>query len=117
MPRRTRSHVVVTVTAPDLETARQIARGALEGRVAACVQILPGLESHYWWKNQLESAAEVLLVFKTTTSRVRPLEALVRRLHPYDTPEFLVTPVAAGLDRYLAWMTAETRLPRPSPAR
>ncbi|MFM7102960.1 MAG: divalent-cation tolerance protein CutA [Verrucomicrobiota bacterium] len=111
MPRRTRSHVVVTVTAPDPDTARRLARGALEDRLAACVQILPGLESHYWWKGRLESASEVLLCFKTTPARVRPLEARVRQLHPYDTPEFLVLPVAAGLARYLDWMTAETRAP------
>lgn len=109
MPRLTRSHVMVTVTAPDPDTARRLARGALEGRLAACVQILPGLESHYWWKGRLESASEVLLSFKTTRARLRSLETLLRRLHPYDTPEFLVLPVTAGFARYLDWMTAETR--------
>ena len=94
------------VTAPDLKTARALARSALAARLAACVNLVPGLESHYWWQGKRERSREVLLVFKTTASRLPKLEACVRAGHPYDTPEFIVLPIAGGSRRYLDWLTA-----------
>ena len=64
-----RQYDIVLVTAPDLKTARRLAQAALAARLAACVNLIPRIESHYWWQDKLESATEVLLVFKTT----RPL--------------------------------------------
>ncbi len=94
------------VTAPDLKTARALAQAALAARLAACVNLVPGLESHYWWQGKRERSRELLLVFKTTASRLRRLEACVRAEHPYDTPEFIVLPIAGGSRQYLAWLTA-----------
>lgn len=100
---------LVLVTAPDLKTARKLARAALAGRLAACANLVPKIESHYWWQGKIESSSEVLLVFKTTTRRLAALEKLVVKLHPYDTPEFVVVNLSAGNSRYLAWLTAECR--------
>ncbi|MBN8248856.1 MAG: divalent-cation tolerance protein CutA [Verrucomicrobia bacterium] len=104
MPRTTR-HRLVLVTAPDLPVARVLSRQALEARLVACANLIPGVESHYWWQGRLESGAEVMILFKTTAARVPALEALVRREHPYDTPEFLVLSPTAGTARYLDWIT------------
>jgi periplasmic divalent cation tolerance protein len=65
------------------------------------------LESHYWWKGRLESAAEVLLVLKTRRSLLKKLEALVLEHHPYSTPEFIALPLLGGNMRYLRWLGAE----------
>lgn len=99
-------YAVVLVTAPDLKTARALARAALEARLIACANLVPRVESHYWWQGRLERGAEVLLVLKTTRARLAPLEKLVLARHPYDTPEFLVLPLQAGSARYLAWLGA-----------
>jgi periplasmic divalent cation tolerance protein len=99
---------VVLVTTPDLKTARRLARAALHQRLAACANLMPGLESHYWWRGKIESSREVLLLFKTRAARLRKLEQLILAEHPYDTPEFVVLQLTAGTERYLAWLTQET---------
>lgn len=100
---------VVLVTAPDLKTARMLARSALDARLVACANLVPRIESHYWWRGKLESVAEVLLIFKTTRARLAKLEKLVLAKHPYDTPEFVVLPVRGGAAKYLAWIEASVR--------
>jgi periplasmic divalent cation tolerance protein len=96
--------VVVLVTAPDLKTARQLAKVALQARLIACANLVPKIESHYWWQGKIESGAEVLLVLKTRHSRLVLLEKLILAEHPYDTPEFLVLPLQAGSGGYLDWL-------------
>ena len=100
---------IVLVTAPDLKTARRLARAALRERLAACANLIPGLESHYWWGGKIESSREVLLLFKTRAGRLLELEKLILTEHPYDTPEFVVLELTAGTRRYLAWLERETR--------
>lgn len=95
--------VIVLVTAPDLKTARRLARAALEARLAACANLAPGIESHYWWQEKIETSAEVLMLVKTTTARLAALEKLVLEMHPYDTPEFVVLPIDHAAKRYLKW--------------
>ncbi len=95
---------VVLVTAPDLKTARLLAKAALEAGLAACANLVPKIESHYWWQGKLESGREVLLLFKTATARLAALEKLIMAEHPYDTPEFLVLPISRGNKRYLGWL-------------
>ena len=99
---------VVLVTAPNLKTARHLARAALRQRLAACANVIPGLESHYWWRGKIESSREVLLLFKTRAACLRKLEQLILAEHPYDTPEFVVLQLTAGSERYLAWLKQET---------
>ena len=95
---------VALVTAPDLKVARKLARAALAARLVACVNLMPRIESHYWWQGKLECSTEVLLVMKTTTTRLAALEELIVAKHPYDTPEFIVLPINRGNKRYLAWL-------------
>ncbi len=102
----TRRHCVVWVTVPNRVTARRLARAVLAARAAACVNIVPGVESHYWWKGKLEKAGELLLVMKTARNQLEDLEKLVRAGHPYDTPEFVVLPLDGGNERYLDWIDA-----------
>ena len=100
---------LVLVTAPDLKTARALAKAALAAKLIACANLIPKIESHYWWQGKMESGPEVLLVLKTQKSRLAALEKLVLAKHPYDTPEFLVLPLAAGNQKYLAWLAASCR--------
>ena len=102
---------LVWVTAPDLKVARRLARAALDARLVACANLVPNLQSHYWWQGKLESAREVLILFKTTTRRLAALEKLVLALHPYDTPEFVALPVRQVNQRYLAWWQQALALP------
>jgi periplasmic divalent cation tolerance protein len=94
--------VVVLCTFPDLDQARQIGAALVERQVAACVNLLPGVESIYRWEGKVERAGEVLALIKT--ARYPDLEAALRELHPYDVPEILAFPIAAGLPAYLAWL-------------
>lgn len=95
---------IVLVTAPDLKTARRLARAALAARLIACANLVPKLESHYRWQGKLARSAEVLLVLKTTPARLVALEKLIVAKHPYDTPEFVVLTLAGGAKKYLAWL-------------
>jgi len=97
---------IVLVTAPNLKTARSLAKAALEARLAACANLIPKTESHYWWQGRLESSAELLIIFKTPRARLAALEKLILALHPYDTPEFLALPLKAGAGKYLDWLAA-----------
>jgi periplasmic divalent cation tolerance protein len=101
--------VVVLVTAPDLKTGRTLARAALAARLIACANLVPRIESHYWWAGKMETGAEVLLLMKTTSSRLARLEKLILAQHPYDTPEFLVLPIGRGSTRYLDWVKASVK--------
>lgn len=96
---------IILVTAPDLKTARRLARAALKSHLIACANLIPKIESHYWWQGKIEHGAEALLILKTTARRVGKLEKLILAEHPYDTPEFLILPLRAGTQRYLDWVT------------
>ena len=98
-----KSVFVVLVTAPDLKTARHLAQAALKARLVACVNLLPRIESHYWWQGKLEKSTEVLLLLKTTSRRLSALEKIILAAHPYDTAEFVALPVGHVTERYLAW--------------
>ena len=100
------SFVLVLVTAPDLKTARALAKAALLARLIACANLIPKIESHYQWRGRIESSAEVLLILKTRRSNLAALEKLVLARHPYDTPEFLTLPLDAGNKKYLDWLSA-----------
>ena len=100
---------IVLVTAPDLKTARTLARAALKAKLIACADLVPKVESHYWWRGKIESGAEVFLILKTKKSKLAALEKLVLAKHPYNTPEFLVLPVSAGNKKYLGWLVESCR--------
>jgi len=95
---------IALVTAPDLKTARRLARAALDARLIACANLLPRVESHYHWQGKIERSSEVLMILKTTAKRVEKLEKLIVAEHPYDTPEFIVLDLRGGNKRYLNWL-------------
>lgn len=101
---------IVLVTAPDLKTARALAKGALRAKLIACANLVPKIESHYWWQGRVESGAEVLMIMKTLRAKLAALEKLILAKHPYDTAEFLVLPLKAGSQKYLDWMVASCKI-------
>ena len=103
--RNTPEFVLVLVTAPDIKTARILVKAILSVRLAACVNLLPKIESHYWWEGKVERGAEVLMLIKTRKDRLKKLEKEIVARHPYDTPEFVVLPIADGNQRYLDWLS------------
>jgi periplasmic divalent cation tolerance protein len=100
--------IVVLSTCGSAEEARKIARALVERRLAACVNVVPGLESVYRWKGAIEQAPEWLLLIKTTRPLFAPLEAALRALHSYELPEIIAVPVVEGLAPYLAWIDLNT---------
>jgi periplasmic divalent cation tolerance protein len=104
-----RRYALVLVTAPERKTARKLVRLALEARLAACSNLIPGLESHYWWQGKIETSREVLILLKTKAALLRPLEQLIARHHPYDTPEFISFTLSQGSERYLRWIEESTK--------
>lgn len=100
---------LILSTCPDADTAQRLARTLVEERLAACVNLLPGVSSTYRWRGEVEQATEVQLLAKTTADRRVALIARLAELHPYELPEILAVETAAGLPAYLDWVAAETR--------
>lgn len=96
--------ILAFVTAPDVEVARNLAAAALKAKLAACANILPGVESHYWWQGNLEQSAEALIIFKTTLKLQTALRDCVLTNHPYETPEFITQSIDFGSEAYLTWI-------------
>jgi uncharacterized protein involved in tolerance to divalent cations len=100
--------VVVWTTIGSTADGRGIASILVTERLAACVNVLPEMESFYRWKGQVEADHERQLVMKTTARRVAALKARVHELHDYDVPEFVVLPIVGGSDAYLNWIREST---------
>ena len=100
--------LLVLTNCPDEATANAVALAVLEAGLAACVNILPRVQSVYRWQGAIESAAEIPLFIKSTAERYAALQAKIRELHPYDIPEIIALPVERGLPAYLNWVAAET---------
>ena len=96
---------IILVTAPDIKLARNLAKAALETKLAACANIIPHVESHYWWDEKIENESEVLIFFKTSEKNIPELERTICDLHIYDTPEFITLPITSGNHRYLNWLS------------
>jgi len=97
-------HVVALSTVAKAEDAERIGRALVERRLAACVNVVPGLTSIYRWKGNVEAEAEQLLVIKTRRERVAELKEALVSLHPYEVPELVVLPIEGGHAPYLAWV-------------
>jgi periplasmic divalent cation tolerance protein len=91
--------------------AQRIARALVEERLAACVNVLPGVVSIYRWKGNVEQEPELLLVIKTLAERVDSLKARLLELHPYELPEVVVIPVVGGHKPYLDWIAQQVTPP------
>jgi periplasmic divalent cation tolerance protein len=99
---------IVLVTCGSIAEARKIGRSVVEKKLAACANIVSGVESIYRWKGKVERAREVLVVMKTTSNRLSQLEREVKGMHSYELPEFIVLHIAAGSKDYLSWIGTST---------
>ena len=97
-------YCLVLCTCPDPDTARDLATTLVSRRLAACVNILPGLTSVYGWQGQVETATELLLLIKTQADRYAALEFCIRQHHPYEVPEIVALPIGRGSQDYLDWI-------------
>lgn len=102
-------HFQVSTTVDSKDEATALARSAVEARVAACGQIIGPINSVYWWEGKIDTAAEWLVLFKTTEERSTALVDHLRTQHSYDVPEVIVTPIVGGNPAYLSWVDDETR--------
>lgn len=101
--------ILILTNMPDIPTAQTLAQQLVADRLAACVNILPGVQSVYQWQGAVEQACETSLLIKTTQARYAELESAIRAAHPYQVPEIIAVPVVAGLPAYLDWIMMETR--------
>jgi periplasmic divalent cation tolerance protein len=97
---------IVLTTCGDREIAERIAHRLVEQRLAACVNILPGVQSVYRWQGAVQSEPEILLLIKTKGPLIHQVQSTIASLHPYEVPELLVLPISSGSDAYMAWMAA-----------
>lgn len=100
--------LVVFVTAKNRKEAVKIGEEMVHTKLAACVNIIPGIHSIYRWDRKIAKAQEVFLVLKSTKSRYRALEKAIKTMHTYEIPEIIALPVMEGLDKYLEWVRSET---------
>ncbi|MFA5088526.1 MAG: divalent-cation tolerance protein CutA [Candidatus Omnitrophota bacterium] len=97
-------HIVVFITAKDKEEAKNIARHLVEARLAACVNILDGVESIFWWEGKMDGAPEALLIVKSKKDLLKKIIKLVKSVHSYAVPEIIALPIVGGSDDYLKWI-------------
>ena len=100
--------LVVLCTCPDDSVAKKLAGGLVEQRLAACVNVLPGIRSIYRWQGRVQDDGEVLMVIKSSQETYAALECWLSEQHPYDLPEIIALPVERGLQGYLEWVAEET---------
>lgn len=101
--------IVIFVTCADKEQAEKIAQSLIKKKEAACVNVIAGIESIFWWEGRVESADEVLLVIKSKKSKLNQIIVTVKSLHSYEVPEIIALPVIAGDEKYLKWVDDSIR--------
>jgi len=101
---KTAKYLLVLNTCPGSVTARKLATALVAARLAACVQVVPGIQSCFSWVGKVDTSEEHLLVIKTTSERYPELEKRITQLHPYELPEIVAVPISAGLPGYLSWI-------------
>jgi periplasmic divalent cation tolerance protein len=97
--------LIVLCTFPDRETANKLGLEAVRQKLAACVNILPSVESHYWWQGKIETANETMAMLKCPEPGFPDLRTFLQREHPYEVPEILALAVRDGFDAYLRWVS------------
>ena len=105
------SERVVWMTASSDEEAYRLAESLLKEHLAACVNCVPKVESHYWWKGKIEHSSETLLIVKTTSQAVPHLIRRVKELHSYSTPEIIGCTITEGSAEYLKWLNDSVKVP------
>ncbi|CAD6209917.1 unnamed protein product [Miscanthus lutarioriparius] len=101
--------IVVYVTVPNREAGKKLSHSIISEKLAACVNIVPGIESVYWWEGKVQSDTEELLIIKTRESLLDALTAHVKANHEYDVPEVIALPITGGNTKYLEWLKNSTR--------
>ncbi len=101
------NYIVVFITCKDAEEAQEIAQTLLKRRQAACVNILPEVNSHFWWQGKLDSSRENLLIVKTKESLLPDIIKSVKKIHSYSVPEIIALPIIGGNQEYLDWIEHE----------
>ncbi len=97
-------YIVIFVTTPNKKEANHIARQLIKKRLAACVNIINGIDSLFWWQGKLDHAKEALLIIKSQKSKLGRIVKLVRSAHSYKVPEIIALPIIGGEKRYLRWI-------------
>ena len=103
-----KSYIAILITAKDQEEAQKIAKALVKRRQAACVNIIPAVNSHFWWKDKLEATNESLLIVKTRESLLTEVIKTVKKIHSYRLPEIIALPIIGGSRDYLEWIDSET---------
>lgn len=107
----TNEAIIVCCTCASREEAARIARAVVEARLAACVNVLPEVESIYRWQGKIETEREALLLIKTAEWRFAELRDRIAALHSYEVPEIIAFPLVAGAENYLAWLREQVARP------
>lgn len=95
---------MITVTCASTQEARKISSRLLAKRLIACANIIPNIESKFWWKGKLEKSKEALVMMKTIKTNFKKIETEVRRIHSYEVPEIIALPIMEGSKPYLSWI-------------
>ena len=103
-----KSYIAILITAKDQEEAQKIAKALVKRRQAACVNVVPAVNSHFWWKDKLEATNESLLIVKTRESLLPEVIKTVKKIHSYRLPEIIALPIIGGSRDYLEWIDSET---------
>ncbi len=104
------NYLLVLNTCPGSITAKRIANDVVADNLAACVQVIPNVQSYFRWGGNIDNAEEHLLLIKTTAARYEALEERIKSLHPYELPEIVAVPISTGLDGYLSWIDNNTKV-------
>lgn len=101
--------ILIFTNMPDVQSAHALARRLVELRLAACVNILHGVQSVYRWQGEIEEANEITVMMKTTRARYAEIESAIKESHPYQVPEIIALPIVEGLPAYVGWIAQETK--------
>lgn len=104
-------YILVITTCPGSISAKKIAKDLVVEKLAACVNVVPGVQSFFSWVGKVDSANEHMLVIKTTLDLYDAVEKRLKKLHPYELPEIIAVPIQTGLTGYLDWISSNTKKP------
>jgi periplasmic divalent cation tolerance protein len=103
---------VVLITCPTVTVAKRLARGMVRAHLAACVNVVAGVQSYFWWQGRVDHAKERLLIVKTVSRQLPALRRYITQHHPYTVPELIAVPVRSGLPAYLTWVRSSCTIAR-----
>ncbi|MDI6731959.1 MAG: divalent-cation tolerance protein CutA [Candidatus Margulisbacteria bacterium] len=97
-------YLIILTTFPSKKTSNITAFALLKSKLAACVQIIGPIESHYWWQGKIEKAKEWLCIIKSIKAKFKRVEKMIKANHPYSVPQIMALPITAGSKEYLGWI-------------